>query len=142
VNSGREVIQVRSKHTCIALVAGCGIAGLLSMPCHADVILYVYENYTSGYTFNETVKNLNGYEDKYEGTCEGENKWGKKTTWPCTKTVKMNDNIRAIEIRGTETVEIYEHANLKGEHVRYRGPTKDVLPGWFWDKASSIAVYH
>jgi hypothetical protein len=107
----------------------------------ADVILYVNSDYTGGYTFNLTVKNLGDYEDSYQTTCEGENKLGIPIKYPCKKTIRMNDNMRAIEITGDEVVEIYEHSNFGGRHVRYRGPTKDVFPAWLWDRASSIAVY-
>jgi hypothetical protein len=54
----------------------------------------------------------------------------------------MNDNLRGVEILDdSTTVELYEHKNFNGAGVKYHGRGKYVFPAWFWDKASSLAIY-
>src|SRR5262245_14205356 len=105
----------------------------------AEVILYRAEDYTSGYSFSQTVRNFKDFVRTYWGTCYR----GKEVSiaGPCEKKAGLNDDFRAIEITADETVELYEHKDFGGRHILYRGPTKEVLPAWFWDMTSSMAIH-
>lgn len=81
------------------------------------VNVYVYKNFTGGAFFDHSVKNLTRYES-------------------------MDDNLRAVEILDDDTtVEFYEHPDFRGKRVTYRGRGRYVFPAWFWDRASSMAIY-
>ncbi len=108
----------------------------------ADVILYRWAQFTDGYDFSESCTNIGDYVRSYWDECTQTYGRGENTrTVPCIKTASLNDDFRAIVITTNETVEVYEHKNFGGRFLRYRGPARAVFPAWFWDKASSIAVY-
>ena len=105
----------------------------------AEVILYRYENYTGEYSIDETTRNLKELKRTMHTACNGGGRAERLV--PCTRAVSVNDDFRAIRITGSTVVEVYEHKDFQGKMLRFRAPG-GVFPASFWDKASSIAIFH
>lgn len=108
----------------------------------ASVVFFRYQNFTEGYSFEGSCDDLGPWVRTYQGTCTQSCCHGEDTRdVPCTKEASLNDDFRAIEITGDETVEIYEHKNRTGRYFRLQGPTKAVFPAWMWDRVTSFVIY-
>jgi hypothetical protein len=119
-------------------------AVIAAMPAAARgaVIVYRYENFTEGYTVDHTVRCLKELTRTYPGECCHSCHHGEDLCCdPCTRTASLNDDLRAIEITGTEEVEVYEHCGFDGWRLVFQGPGRWVFPAHYWDKASALAIH-